>query len=316
MQQREVLMEIQNLNKSFRGKHDEKIVALNSVSFSVFRSETLGIVGESGSGKSTLARIIARLYGIDSGKIFFCGQDCTKLKKQELREYRRNVQMVFQQPISTFSPRMSIETFLCEGLINYRIMNKKSATHTIRRILDRVGLEQNCLSKLPHQLSGGQLQRIAIARAISLEPAMMIYDEATSALDVSVQSQVLSLISELQHDMGLTSLFIGHDLAVVKSISDRVLVMYHGKVVEIIDSEMLEQGGKHPYTRELIGASFSTTDTKRNKSIRIYDEEVFRPSDKGCPYVNRCEYSLQVCREIEPELKGNRYNKVACHRCG
>lgn len=316
MQPREVLMEIQNLNKFFYGKHRDKIVALNRVSFSVFRTETLGIVGESGSGKSTLARIIARIQESDSGRILFHTKDCTVLNKSELREYRRKVQMVFQQPFSAFSPRMSIEAFLCEGLINYGVMDRKRASQAVIRLLGKVGLEENCLGKLPHQLSGGQLQRVVIARAISVEPELIIYDEATSALDVSVQRQVLSLISELQWEMGLTSLFIGHDLSVVRLISDRILVMYHGKIVEIIESETLEEKAQHPYTRELLKATFSTKDTKENKRIRIYDEKEFRPSDTGCPYVNRCAYSLPLCREEEPLLEGDLHNKVACHRYG
>ena len=247
----ENVLAIKNLSKNFN-----KVKALDDVSFELKKGEILGIVGESGSGKSTLAKVITRIVKPDGGSILFKGEDFTKLNSAKLREYRKNVQMVFQNPNSTFSPRMNIGDFLCEGMLNFKLANKKEALKKAKEYLELVKLPTDIMERLPHQLSGGQLQRVVIARALTLSPEVLIYDEATAALDVSVQQDVLKLMYDLRKSCDNSVIFICHDLAAVRLVADRIIVMYNGKIVEIVDSKNLLSESKEEYTKKLLGSVF------------------------------------------------------------
>ena len=247
----ENVLAIKNLSKNFN-----KVKALDNVSFELKKGEILGIVGESGSGKSTLAKIITRIVKPDGGSILFKGEDFTKLNSAKLREYRKNVQMVFQNPNSTFSPRMNIGDFLCEGMLNFKLANKKEALKKAKEYLELVKLPTDIMERLPHQLSGGQLQRVVIARALTLSPEVLIYDESTAALDVSVQQDVLKLMYDLRKSCDNSVIFICHDLAAVRLVADRIIVMYNGKIVEIVDSKNLLSESKEEYTKKLLGSVF------------------------------------------------------------
>ncbi len=247
----ENVLTIKNLSKNFN-----KVKALDNVSFELKKGEILGIVGESGSGKSTLAKVITRIVKPDGGSILFKGEDFTKLNSAKLREYRKNVQMVFQNPNSTFSPRMNIGDFLCEGMLNFKLASKKEALKKAKEYLELVKLPTDIMERLPHQLSGGQLQRVVIARALTLSPEVLIYDEATAALDVSVQQDVLKLMYDLRKSCDNSVIFICHDLAAVRLVADRIIVMYNGKIVEIVDSKNLLSESKEEYTKKLLGSVF------------------------------------------------------------
>jgi len=247
----ENVLAIKNLSKNFN-----KFKALDDVSFELKKGEILGIVGESGSGKSTLAKVITRIVKPDGGSILFKGEDFTKLNSSKLREYRKNVQMVFQNPNSTFSPRMNIGDFLCEGMLNFKLASKKEALKKAKEYLELVKLPTDIMERLPHQLSGGQLQRVVIARALTLSPEVLIYDEATAALDVSVQQDVLKLMYDLRKSCDNSVIFICHDLAAVRLVADRIIVMYNGKIVEIVDSKNLLSESKEEYTKKLLGSVF------------------------------------------------------------
>ncbi len=247
----ENVLAIKNLSKNFN-----KVKALDDVSFELKKGEILGIVGESGSGKSTLAKVITRIVKPDGGNILFKGEDFTKLNSAKLREYRKNVQMVFQNPNSTFSPRMNIGDFLCEGMLNFKLASKKEALKKAKEYLELVKLPTDIMERLPHQLSGGQLQRVVIARALTLSPEVLIYDEATAALDVSVQQDVLKLMYDLRKSCDNSVIFICHDLAAVRLVADRIIVMYNGKIVEIVDSKNLLSESKEEYTKKLLGSVF------------------------------------------------------------
>ena len=247
----ENVLTIKNLSKNF-----SKVKALDNVSFELKKGEILGIVGESGSGKSTLAKVITRIVKPDGGSILFKGEDFTKLNSSKLREYRKNVQMVFQNPNSTFSPRMNIGDFLCEGMLNFKLASKKEALKKAKEYLELVKLPTDIMERLPHQLSGGQLQRVVIARALTLSPEVLIYDESTAALDVSVQQDVLKLMYDLRKSCDNSVIFICHDLAAVRLVADRIIVMYNGKIVEIVESRNLVSESKEEYTKKLIGSVF------------------------------------------------------------
>lgn len=310
--QKEIL-KIENLTKEFTNSNGSKIVALNNVSFSLYKNETLGIVGESGSGKSTLAKILAKIYEQSSGNVIINGKNCNNISGKELREYLKNMQMVFQNPLSVFSPRMSIREFLCEGLINYKIKNKKEAEEEMKKYLEAVEMSEEFLDRLPHELSGGQLQRIVIARAISVLPDIIIYDEATAALDVSVQEKILRLIYEIQKKMNLTAIFICHDLSTVRLVSDRMIVMFKGEIVEIIDSENLTNA-IHPYTKELLECIFDLNETKNTKAIELHSEKMLDDIVEGCPYKNRCKYKMDICENNKPTLHESPFGFVSCFK--
>ncbi len=258
MQTKDSIIEVKNLTKVF----SPNIIAVDNVSFSLKRGECIGLVGESGCGKSTLSSIITHTKKPTDGTVFFEGEDIFKYNRKNVKKYHRNIQMVFQNPKSVFSPKMSIGKFLCEGLINYKIMNKSNAQKEAINLLEQVELDSTYFAKFPHELSGGQLQRVVIARAISINPKVIIYDEPTSALDVSVQKNITKLLYDIQNKYNISTIFISHDLALVRLIADRILVMNSGKIIEELDSENFVASIKNEKTRELVDSVFTLEDKK------------------------------------------------------
>ncbi|MBH23024.1 MAG: hypothetical protein CMH57_00925 [Myxococcales bacterium] len=293
-----------------------RVYAVNNVSLAVKKGETLGIVGESGCGKSTLARTILRLYEPSGGEVIFKGQDLTKLDKKGLKATRRDMQMIFQDPYASLNPRMSVGAILEEPFVLHKIGTKESRQKKIAELLTQVGLRPDAIHRYPHEFSGGQRQRIGIARALALNPDVIICDEAVSALDVSVQSQVLNLLVRLQREFELTYLFISHDLTVVKYISDRIAVMYLGRVVELATSDDLYGSPRHPYTQALLTA-VPIPDPSRKDESDMLEGDVPSPSNppSGCHFHTRCKYATAHCKKVAPELKTEpgRATQVACH---
>jgi oligopeptide/dipeptide ABC transporter ATP-binding protein len=314
----EPVLKIRNLTKKFNLQHGRKLTAVDNVSFDLYSGECLGIVGESGCGKSTIAKILTQLENVTSGNITYNNKDITDLKGEELRQNRRKVQMIFQDAAESFNPRMNIGNIVSEPLLNFKLMNKSQAKNEAKKLLKIVGLTEDFMKRYPHQLSGGQKQRVAIARALAVEPEIVICDEATSALDVSIQEQVIKLLMDLQKEKGMSYIFIGHDLAVVKNISHRIIVMYLGRIVEVIDSDKLTTEAVHPYTKALLASVFSVN-RKNSTEIEIIKGEPPSPSDiqLGCGFSTRCTECVYKCLKGKPQLKEIAANHfVACHQIG
>ncbi|WP_335872497.1 ABC transporter ATP-binding protein [Bacillus sp. 2205SS5-2] len=317
----EVLLQVEDLKKNFPikggflGKTVNEVKAVDGVSFTVNKGETLGIVGESGCGKSTTGRMLMRLIEPTGGRVRFEDQEITNLSKGDLRKLRRDMQMVFQDPFASLNPRHNVEKILEEPLIVHGIGTKEERIKRVHELLEIVGLSSYHAKRYPHQFSGGQRQRIGIARALMTKPKLIIADEPVSALDVSIQSQVLNLMEDLQKEFGLTYIFIAHDLGVVRHISDRVAVMYLGKVVEIANSEDLYDNPKHPYTQALLSAVPIPDPQYKRESI-ILQGDIPSPSNppSGCAFHTRCPYKLDVCSVKQPALtKQEDGHFAACH---
>ena len=300
------------------------IQAVDGVSLEVHRGETLGLVGESGCGKSTLGRTLLRLIEPTSGSIEFEGRDITKLPKRAMKPYRAEMQMVFQDPIGSLNPRMSVGDIVGEGLLVHRMGDRRQREKIIRETLDQVGLRPEYANRFPHEFSGGQRQRIGIARAIALRPKLIIADEPVSALDVSIQSQVLNLMVDLKQQFGLTYVFVAHNLAVVAYISDRIAVMYLGKIVELADGESLYREPFHPYTAVLLSAIPQPDPDKRMERVPVQGDvpSPFNPPS-GCHFRTRCPLARAkgtqngICAEQEPPLVEHKPGHwAACHFAG
>ncbi|PIE31598.1 peptide ABC transporter ATP-binding protein [candidate division KSB3 bacterium] len=251
------ILELQRIGKDFKADDGQHVQALRDVSMTLVQGECVGIVGESGCGKSTLAKLICHLIKASCGKLLYHGVDVTSLHGKGLRAYYKRVQMIFQDPLSTFSPRMKMGTYLMEPFINFKLMDRRKASGYVRELLGLVGLAPETMTKYPNELSGGQLQRVVVARAIGIEPDIIICDECTSALDVSVQEQIIQLLSRLREQSGFSCIFITHDLALAENFCDRIYVMNLGEIVEIVDCENLVRDAQHPYTRMLLDSVFS-----------------------------------------------------------
>ncbi|MFT6657410.1 ABC transporter ATP-binding protein [Maritalea sp.] len=297
------------------GKPAQAVQALNGVSIELQKGETLGIVGESGCGKSTLARAIAGLYKPQSGDIEYDGVSIAKNKGAAQREYNRRVQMIFQDPYSSLNPRLRVGDMLREALSVHKMRPPKEIEKRIYELLELVRLPRDAADKLPHEFSGGQRQRIAIARALSVEPEVLIADELVSALDVSVQAQVVNLLLTLQDELGLTVLFVAHDLRLVRHVSHRVAVIYLGSVVEVGSASGLFANPKHPYSQALLSAAPSLDPDEKGNQI-VLSGELPSPLNipSGCAFHSRCPIAQAICRQTKPTLQGNpETGQVACH---
>ncbi len=314
------MIRVENLKKTFAlkskvlGIKTGEVHAVNGINFGIQRGKTLGLVGESGSGKSTTGRLILRLLEPTEGKVSLEGRDISKISNREFRKMRKNIQMVFQNPYSVLDYKMTIEDILIQPLHIHKIVTPLEYKKEVERLLGIVGLSKKDRKKFPHEFSGGQRQRIGIARALATQPKFIVCDEPVSALDVSVQSQIINLLKDLQKEYHLTYLFIAHGLNVIKHVSDEVAVMYLGKIVEIGEVEEVFERPKHPYTMALMSASpIPNPEAKRNR-IHLNDEI---PSalniPKGCSFHPRCPKAMEVCKEIEPKLKVDKTHEVACH---
>lgn len=316
----ELLLEVKGLKKYFPitgGVFDRKkgeVKAVDDVSFYVKKGETLGIVGESGCGKSTTGRLLMRLIEASDGKIVFEDKEITSMSKTELRKIRRDIQMVFQDPYASLNPRHSIEQILEEPLIVHGIGTKEERRKRVKEMLEVVGLSSYHAKRYPHQFSGGQRQRIGIAKALMTKPKLIIADEPVSALDVSIQAQVLNLMKDIQKEFGLTYIFIAHDLGVVRHISDRVGVMYLGRLIELADSEELYENPLHPYTKALLSAvPIPDPDIKRNTIL--IEGELPSPANppSGCAFHTRCGECMEICKTTRPVEHNINGHYVACH---
>jgi peptide/nickel transport system ATP-binding protein len=314
------LLEVIDLKKYFDVR-EGLLKAVDGVSFSVHKGQTVALVGESGCGKSTVARIVLRLLEPTQGKVLFRGSDVFSLEGERLKAFRRSVQIVFQDPFASLNPRMSIFSTLSEPLRIHRIVDKKNIRDRVAQLLQDVGLSPDAMDKYPHEFSGGQRQRICIARALSVNPELIVADEPLSSLDVSIQAQILNLLNELRHRQNLSFLFISHDLRVVHYFSDYVLVMYLGKIVEEAPTERLFSRPLHPYTQMLLESIPSVTKPKIKKGFLKIDEipDAFAiPVDggsnsSGCPFAPRCPKRFDPCDKVVPEVFIVESSRVACH---
>ncbi|PFG03003.1 ABC transporter ATP-binding protein [Bacillus sp. es.036] len=317
----EALLEVKQLKKHFpiQGgvlkQQVGTVKAVDGVTFTLHKGETFGLVGESGCGKSTTGRMLMRLLEPSEGEVLFDGKEMTSLNKKDLRHLRKDIQMVFQDPFASLNPRHTVEKIIEEPLIVHQLGNKAERKKRVRELLEIVGLSAYHAKRYPHQFSGGQRQRIGIARALAVNPKLIIADEPVSALDVSIQAQVLNLLEDLQKELGLTYLFIAHDLGVVRHISDRVGVMYLGRIVEMADSEKLYLDSKHPYTQALLSA-VPVPDPEYGKDRIILTGDVPSPSNppSGCPFHTRCPKAMDVCSSVVPEFREiEPGHHTACH---
>ncbi|HEY6197379.1 MAG TPA: dipeptide ABC transporter ATP-binding protein [Candidatus Binatia bacterium] len=317
------LLEIRNLKKYFPvggglfSSHKGEVRAVDGVDLTVEEGETLGIVGESGCGKSTLGRTILRLIEPTAGEVRFEGKDLLKLSSRELRQMRREMQIIFQDPYASLNPRMRVGEIVGEGLEIHKLARGRQKRERVMELLHQVGLREDHYDRYPHEFSGGQRQRIGIARALAVNPRFIVADEPVSSLDVSIQAQIINLLQELQQKMHLTYFFISHDLRVVEHLSHRVAIMYLGKIVEIAPSEKIYYDAKHPYTRALLSA-VPLPDPERKKERIMLQGDVPSPVNppSGCSFHPRCAYREDVCDKIEPELESADGHAVSCHVFG
>ena len=317
------MLEIRNLKKYFPvrsgllGRAREHVKAIDGVSLDVEEGETVGLVGELGCGKTTLGRCLVRLIEPSGGTITFEGRELSSLSGPAMREMRRKMQIIFQDPYASLNPRMRIGDIIGEGLRIHRLANRRDCKPRVIELLRRVGLRSEYYGRYPHEFSGGQRQRIGIARALAVNAKFIVADEAVSALDVSIQVQILNMLLDLQQELGLTFLFISHDLRVVEHVSDRVAVMYLGKIVEVAPAGKLYRVGQHPYTRALLSA-VPVPDPARKSARTVLQGDVPSPIDppSGCSFHPRCPFARKRCAEEEPRLEFDGRHGVACHVFG
>jgi oligopeptide transport system ATP-binding protein len=327
MAEKQVLVRVESLKKYFpitRGiviqRQVGAIKAVDEVTFNVYQGETLGLVGESGCGKSTTGRTILQLYRPTAGNVYFEGEDLVAMKGERLRRQRRRMQMIFQDPYASLNPRMTVGSIVGEPLEVHNVAGGKERQERVQELLEMVGLNPYFVNRYPHEFSGGQRQRIGVARALALNPSFIVCDEPISALDVSIQAQVVNLLEELQEQLGLTYLFIAHDLSMVRHISDRVAVMYLGKIVELTDRDTLYANPQHPYTEALLSAvPIPDPEVEETRKRIILEGDVPSPANPpaGCNFNTRCAKVMDVCHRVDPEFKEIAPGHwCACHLAG
>lgn len=313
--EKDMILEARHVSKRFPASGGGTVLACNDVNLKMYEGKTLGLVGESGCGKSTFMRFLVALDKPSEGQILYRGKDITKLKGEELRQYRQNIQMVFQDPSSSFNPRMKIRDIICEPLLNFKRIKPSERDKVAKELLRMVELEEDFVDRYPHNMSGGQRQRVAIARAIALEPEIIIMDEATSALDVSVQKTIIELIVDLQKKKNITIGFISHDLGLIQSFAHQIAVMYMGNIVEVLPGKDIDKKAMHPYTKALMESIFDLN-MDFSKKIESKKGEAPNPLDlpPGCPFQDRCQYCKERCRKEHPKLIDvEEGHQVACH---
>ena len=311
-----VILQIKNLTKKFAAEGGKMLTACDNVTLNAYAGQTLGIIGESGCGKSTLVRTILQIHPASGGEVIFDGQDILKLRGEAARQNRRKIQMVFQDPAAAFNPKMKVKEIVCEPLLNFGLIKKSEVDAKAAELLRMVELPEDFKDRYPHNMSGGQRQRLGIARALSLEPKIVVCDEATSALDVSVQEKICELLVRLQKEKGITYLFICHDLGLVDLMCHQIAVMYLGNIVEYIGyGRRISTEDMHPYTKALMKSVFKV-DFKPGEKIEPLESEIPSPLDlpKGCPFQSRCGQCMEICRSVKPQLKEIAPgHAVACH---
>ena len=313
--EKDMILEARHVTRRFTASGGRVLTACQDVNLKFYRGKTLGLIGESGCGKSTFMRFLVRLDVPSEGEILFKGKDLTKLKGEELRQTRQYIQMVFQDPGGSFNPKMKIRDIICEPLMNFGRITASEKDAVARKFLDAVELPGEFADRFPHNMSGGQRQRIAIARALALEPELIVMDEATCALDVSVQKTIIELVVKLQKEKNIAIGFIAHDLGLIQSFAHQIAVMYLGNIVEVLPAENLDKHAAHPYTKALMGAIFDIH-MDFSKKIESIESEAPSPLDvpTGCPFQDRCEHCMEVCRQVRPTLKElEPGHEVACH---
>lgn len=313
--ERRVVMEIKNLTKKFPLDGGKYVTACDGINLRAYDGETLGVIGESGCGKSTLVRTILQIHPATSGEVFFEGKDILKANGEERRENRRKIQMVFQDPTAAFDPKMKVKDILCEPLLNFGLIKKSETNEKARELLRMVELPEDFAERYPHSMSGGQRQRLGIARALSLEPKIVVCDEATSALDVSVQEKVCRLLVRLQKERGITYIFICHDIGLVDLMCDSIAVMYLGNIMEVIEHGRISDKARHPYSKALMRAIFKVN-FRSGEKVQPLEGEIPSPRDlpSGCPFHSRCPECAEICVKEKPALKETEPGHwTACH---
>lgn len=316
--EKDIILEVKNLKKYFKVGNREILKAVDDVSFAIKEGETLGLVGESGCGKTTCGRTVIGLYDKTDGEVFYKGKSIKELKGKGKKQFNKEVQIIFQDPYASLNPRMTVADIISEGIdIHGLAKSKEDKNKRIYELLEQVGLNKEHANRFVHEFSGGQRQRIGIARALAVEPKFILCDEPISALDVSIQAQIVNLLITLQKKLGLTYLFIAHDLSMVKHISDRVAVMYLGSIVELAESDVLFNNSKHPYTEALMSAiPIADPDIEENRQRIMLEGDVPSPinTPKGCKFQGRCSKCMDICKDEFPEFKEiEKGHFVACH---
>lgn len=317
MDKKNVLIEVKDLSKHFNVGRNLVLKAVDDVTFNIYKGETFGVVGESGCGKTTCGRTVLGMYDATKGQVLYEGKDIHSMNKKERFDFKKKAQYIFQDPYASLDPRMTIGSIIAEGMDVHFKMTEEERQNKIDRLLNIVGLNKEHGARFPHELSGGQRQRVGIARSLAVEPEFIVCDEPISALDVSIQAQIVNLLNKLQNEMGLTYMFISHDLSMVKHISDRIAVMYLGSVAELAQADMIYEDSLHPYTQALMSA-IPVPDPhvgRQNKRIRI-EGEVPSPINvpPGCKFAGRCPKCMDICRKENPRLREVKPEHfVACH---
>lgn len=313
----EPILQVSHLKKYFPMGNNQILKAVDDVSFEIYQGKTLGLVGESGCGKTTCGRTCTGLYSRTSGKVLFRGQDVHEMRGKERKDFTKKVQTIFQDPYASLDPRMKVSDIIAEGMRIHHMASKSEEREIVQDLLKQVGLQSEHANRYIHEFSGGQRQRIGIARALAIHPEFLVCDEPISALDVSIQAQIINLLREMQEKMGLTYLFVAHDLSMVRHISDQVAVMYLGKIVELTSSDELYSNPVHPYTQALLSAiPIPDPDVEEARERIVLNGDVPSPISppKGCRFCSRCKYATKKCSEMEPEMKQiGTGHYVACH---